>query len=296
MLATKISTPIRRMLPLGRVISASKSLSFNRTRRAQFSQPNIYKAFVNVEFTKGDFTVKTVNSRAEFIDVLRLRYKVFHKEYMNKRFPFGLDIDEFDSIADHLIVIDNRKHKVVGAYRFISSEFSKSFYSESEFDLKDFINMPGTKLELSRACIHRKYRTGTVLTLLWRGLMEYLVASNADYLFGIPSISSSELEKAVLVYKQLEAQGQIDEALNVRPTGEFVIPGFERQVMQTEYTADELKESRKVVPALMQTYFRAGAKVAGTPAYDGVFRCYDFFTYLPVKALTAKYERRFRAQ
>jgi putative hemolysin len=82
-------------------------------------------------------------------------------------------MDEFDLRCDHLIIQDAASREVIGTYRVNASTYSRNFYSNKEFHLDNFLRSPGCKLELGRACIHKDYRNGRVLSLLWKGIVMY---------------------------------------------------------------------------------------------------------------------------
>jgi putative hemolysin len=244
-----------------------------------------FRRRVHLEFERKNFTVKTVENRRELVQAYMLRYEVFHKEFAGKRFPIGLDTDRYDANADLLVILDNRTRRVVGTYRLICSRFTRNFYSASEFDLSPLLAMPGIKLELSRACIHRDYRQGIVMSLLWRGIGEYLAAVDAQYLFGCSSVKHTDPKAIAAVYRKLQSLGKVDEAPRLVPLEDFRIPEFDSILAQG---GDEGE-----VPPLFQAYLRAGARVVGEPALDLKFRCADFLTLLDRKALSAGHEKKF---
>ena len=224
---------------------------------------------------------------------MKLRYAVFYREFQNKKFPFGLDIDQFDHLADHLVIVDKRINKIVGTYRLISSAYSNTFYSQSEFENTEFIRSPGLKLELSRACIQKNYRTGAVMNLLWRGIAQYLQDTGSMYLFGCASIRTMDMHETACVYRHLQELGAISNEYNVHPVGEYVMDGFPEYVETLPYN-DQVKEIAKgLIPPLFQSYLRMGAHGYGLPALDRDFRCVDFFTVLRVENLKGLYEKKY---
>lgn len=247
-----------------------------------------FRRKIHLRFERKNFTVKTVENRRELVQAYLLRYEVFHKEFAGKRFPIGLDTDRFDSFADLLVIIDNRSKRVVGTYRLICSRFSQNFYSGSEFDLSPLLARSGTKLELSRACIHRDYRQGIVMSLLWRGIGEYLAAVDAQILFGCSSVKLTEPKAIASVYRQLQALDKVESEPAILPVPEYRIEGFRELVAATEDPADKMD-----VPPLFQAYLRAGARVYGEPALDLKFRCADFLTVLDRTELAAGHEKKF---
>lgn len=252
-----------------------------------------FRSKVDLSFDKGRFRVCTVRGGEDLEEVLRLRYDVFHREMLNKRFPVGLDIDEFDGLADHLVVVDQASTRIVGTYRLLSSRFTTKFYSETEFGLSKFLALPGEKLELSRACIHRDFRTGPVMHLLWRGLVQYIQESRATCLFGLTSVKTTDAAVAARLYVGFREKGVIENSLGIRPVPSFTHPDFQKALETVEKNPEPATEDR--IPPLLASYLKAGARIHGEPALDRAFQCFDFFTVLRMKDLTQSYGRRYAA-
>ncbi|MEI6832698.1 MAG: GNAT family N-acyltransferase [bacterium] len=245
---------------------------------------------VPVEFTRGHFTVKTVQSKRELWQVMTLRYEVFHREYKHKKIPFGLDRDRFDAEADHLAIIDNRINRIVGTYRLISGDRTTNFYSKTEFDITDLLAREGGKVELSRACIHKDYRNGAVITLLWRGIIEYLNQSGARWLFGMASVKTINPDELAAVYRTLEAEGAVDLSFRIKALEGYRINNFARSLEAATVT----EQSKAMVPALLRSYLRAGAVVVGDPAIDMDFNCGDLFVVFDVSKMSSTYNRKYQ--
>ena len=138
----------------------------------------------------------------------------------------GLDVDQFDFNADHLMIVDKRLNEVVGTYRLMSSHFTHDFYSASEFEIDDFIRMPTVKLELGRACVHTGYRDGSTIDLLWKGLTRYIFATKTEFLFGCASIKSMDPLLMVRLYKTLRDQEMWRDDYRIRASWDHQFPGF----------------------------------------------------------------------
>jgi len=247
---------------------------------------------IPVFFEKGSYIIKTIESRAELKEVMKLRYQVFHKEYRKKKFPFGLDVESLDPVADHLVIIDKETQKIVGTYRLICSEFSNVFYSQSEFTVQGFFELPGVKLELSRACIHRDYRKGVVMNLLWRGLVKYMNEVKAKYLFGCSSVKTMDPREVALVVEHFRTRDALLASVEAKPLPIYEMPRL--MVVPPDAAEAISRPIEELIPALLQSYLKAGAKVSSTPALDRDFHCVDFFTVLDMESLTQLYERRYR--
>lgn len=258
----------------------------------KFSDFIKFKQKVRIHFERKQYTVKTVENRRELVQALMLRYEVFHREFMGKKFPIGIDTDRYDSLGDLLVIIDNRVGKVVGTYRFLSSDFTTDFYSATEFHLEKFLGLPGTKLELSRACIQKEHRQGIVIGLLWRGISEYMQAVNAKYLFGLSSVQVMDVDATCRIHRSLEEAGHMTDEFGITPLAGWNMPGYAERLGELR-KEPSTTEDKKVIPPLFQAYLKAGAKVCGEAALDSKFKCVDFLTVLNMGELTKAYEKKF---
>jgi len=264
--------------------------SFRKWSSAQYPFLDTFQRKIKVDFTRQHYQVKTAETPDELYEVLCFRYEIFHREFQGKIFPVGLDVDVYDRLADHLIIRDLRTQKVVGSYRLICSLYSHRFYSQSEFYLDRFLSVPGAKVELSRAGVHRAHRTGAVMSLLWRGVAEYAEKVRAQYLFGCASVKTMSPKVAFAL-----AEGFAKEERQL--TEYYIEPTLSYRFQQKEegrFSPFAEKEQAEWVPPLLKMYFRMGAKVAPKPALDRAFRCIDFFTVLHLGSLDASFQRRYR--
>lgn len=246
---------------------------------------------IRILFEKGNFIIKTVEGWDELEQVMRLRHEVFHCEFIGEPLPLPIDFDRFDPLGDHLVIVDKELGKIVGTYRLICSKFANKFYSASEFHLDRFLQEPGIKLELSRACIHKDYRDGVVIALLWRGLVQYIQQSQAAYLFGCASIRSMEPAEVRTVYEFLAAKDFLSQDFGIGPVPAYEMPGWGSGPIEPKDT----ESAKALIPPLLNAYLRAGAKVYGQPALDEAFKCVDLFTVLKMNKLTPGFERRYQA-
>ena len=126
-----------------------------------------YEPNIRFQFERGPYSVKTASDGAELEECLKLRFNVFHKEFMNKRREIGVDIDKLDYVCDHLVIKDRRSGSIIGTYRLNCSKFtagtspaplgheaSANFYSTTEFQMDKLLALPGVKLELG-SCLHQ---------------------------------------------------------------------------------------------------------------------------------------------
>jgi len=245
--------------------------------------PPVFSKKISVLLERGRYTVKTADSFYEVSQALNLRYQVFHREFQNKVIPFGSDWDELDLISDHLIIKDRNTDEVVGTYRLICNLFSNSFYSVNEFQCEAFALNPAVKVELSRAAIDSRYRNGITLSLLWKGITQYIQETSADYLFGCSSINTMEINSIFHLLGLLSEMNVALSQFSILPKEEYCRKNRIHFINQKKVTE---------IPPLLLSYLRAGAKVSLTPAWDYDFHCVDLFTLLNTHELKKNIKKR----
>lgn len=260
--------------------------------RPQYLPLKAFKPKVKMCIERDRFIIKTAENHEELAKALRLRYDVFYRELLEKRMLLGIDIDKFDFKCDHLIIIDKKSNAFIGTYRLNSSLFSTKYYSETEFNIDSIIALEGTKLELGRACVHRDYRTGSSIALLWRGITEYMKQTGTRYLFGCSSVMITDKDTIAAMYKQLSLNHCSSVDTRVYPKRKYTIKGFDTLVDCV--TDDKKRACVEHIPALVKSYLNMGAVVCGEPAFDKKFKCADFFTLINVENSSENFQKKYK--
>ncbi|HMA65156.1 MAG: GNAT family N-acetyltransferase [Fibrobacterota bacterium] len=272
---------LKKLLPLTDAIFRSKYLPVKKFN------PNV-KLFIE----RDRFIIKTVENHEELANALRLRYEVFYRELLEKRRVYGFDFDRFDFKCDHLVIIDKKSNTFIGTYRLISSLFAKEFYSETEFDISNILALPGVKLELGRACVHKDYRTGSSIALLWRGIMEYMKLTNTQYLFGCSSVKTTEMYEIALMHQVLARDFVAPANLVVYPKSKFKIRNFNE--LKAQVRDEDLLSVVEKIPPLIKSYLNMGAQICGEPALDKKFKCADFLTLFNTDTSVEKVHKKYK--
>src|SRR5438477_296349 len=140
-----------------------------------------------LDLRRGPYNLHLASSEEDRLAAFRLRFMVFNLELnegLEASYASGHDIDEFDSVCDHLIVEHVATGKIVGTYRLQTSAMAllnAGFYSEREFEFSPYKRLGNSVIELGRACVDRDHRSTDVLYLLWRGITQYAVNHGCRY-------------------------------------------------------------------------------------------------------------------
>ena len=233
--------------------------------------------------------VRITTDPAEIHQALQLRYRVF-AEGMGAQMASadqGIDQDHFDDYCHHLIVKDVASDAVVGYSRILTNDMLEQtggFYSATEFEL-DNILLPGKRyMEIGRTCVDSNFRSGAVIGLLWSGIGQFMTAYQIDYLMGCASISLAEgSTKALAIIDYLREKHFTAENLRVTPK-----IGLAKMQVNLD--------GKSLLPPLLNTYLRIGAKICGEAFHDRDFNVADVLILLPKEDINQRYLRHFAKQ
>ncbi len=256
----------------------------------------LYRPNVSLNINKDPYTLKTVETQSELRKALKLRAEVFFSAPNHPHAGELIDFDNYDSTSDHIIIIDNRIDTIVGTYRIRTTKYNKDFYSEQEFNIDSVLALDSGKMELGRACVREGHRSGSIISLLWRGIARYAMRSESKYLFGCSSAFTTDIKQTAEIYCYLKRKGHIDENCVALPTSAYQFENFGTKVKQVEaaYTESMDAEIKAKIPTLFQSYLKSGAVVCGEPAIDLDFNCVDFLTVLNLEKLSRLFAKRYQ--
>ena len=247
-----------------------------------------------------NFEVRLAETADEIDASQALRYQVFYNELAATPTPemrrTQRDFDDFDTICDHLLVIDRAKSNglpcIVGTYRVVRKSIAEKyggFYSAQEYDLSALINYPGEILELGRSCVHADYRKGAVMQLLWRGIAEYVREHQCGVMFGCASFHGTEPDALGAQLSYLYHNHLAPDALRARALDNLY-------VSMSRLTVEELDETEALaaLPPLLKGYMRLGGYVGDGAVIDHQFNTTDVCIIVETKQLTEKYQRHYK--
>lgn len=255
----------------------------------------------------GQLDVRLATSEEEIRAAQALRYDIFYNEMgaspTAEMERYRLDIDAYDSICDHLLVIDHGtdgEPHVVGTYRLLRQLVAlqhRGFYSSGEYDLsplldlrfQDKIGAGRQLLELGRSCVAKPYRNNATIQLLWRGIATYLQTHSIGYMFGCASLHGTEPDEHKVALSYLYHNHLVPADLRVRALPEHYVP-----MDRLPIGAYDTREALKALPPLIKGYLRTGCMIGDGAFIDRQFNTVDVFILLPVEGITQRYSDRFQ--
>ncbi|MEO1017603.1 MAG: GNAT family N-acyltransferase [Pseudomonadota bacterium] len=230
-----------------------------------------------------------------------LRYRVFYEELgaqpdETTRLA-ARDIDEFDVIADHLVVVDldrgeQKQPYVVGCYRLLRQSIADAhggLYTAREFDLANVQPAAGELMELGRSCVDAEYRGGTVMQLLWRGIADYLDEYRIGLMLGCASLSGTDVDAAANELSYLFHFHLAPANIRPRALSERYV-GIERLPIESV----DRKKALKSLPPLLKAYIRMGGMIGDGAVIDHQFNTTDVCLVLPTETVVERYQRHCR--
>lgn len=227
----------------------------------------------------------------------RLRYQVFAQEpgFMIPHNAQGLDADRYDEFCDHILVRENATEEIVGCYRMLPPDAALAaggYYTATEFDLTALDPAGHRIVEMGRAVVAPAHRSGTVLAMMWSGILTYLELAGHSQVMGAVSvpITTPGLPQAANV----RAVRDFTLARHANPADRRVVPRI--PVVVGGRALDEITPPpRPQIPPLLRGYLRMGAVVCGEPAHDPEFGVADFFALQDLAGANRRYLDRLRS-
>ncbi|MBL7130122.1 MAG: GNAT family N-acetyltransferase [Candidatus Omnitrophica bacterium] len=240
-----------------------------------------------------DFEIKIAQTQDEIEAAQKLRFEVFYLEDQKRtdsKQNAGLDIDKFDEVSKHLIIIDKTKNIIVGTYRLLLSGDTKQtgFHSEKIFDISNIKKINEQLLELGRSCIHKDYRNRAVINLLWNGIAWQVKKYNVKYIFGCPRLGLTDPNDVSEAFNLLKNKYYAQERFRVYPLSENVF----RNLKEDVEVSNPKRTFRKLSP-LIKGYLNIGALVCSYPAVYHEFGSVILFMLLPTDKMIDPYGRHF---
>ncbi len=254
------------------------------------------------ELRGGNLGVRIAATPQEIDAAQALRYRVFYEE-MGARpgedaAASHRDRDEFDAVADHLLVVDHAigpgPEGVVGTYRLIRQAAAARigrFYSADEYDISTVIGFPGNVMELGRSCVHADYRGRAAMQLLWRGIAAYVFLHRIDLMFGCASLPGTDPDAIATELTYLYHNHLAPPAIRPR-----ALPSRYVDMRRVDPASFDPRRALAALPPLIKGYLRLGGFVGDGAVIDPQFNTTDVAVVVKTDLVTDKYYRHYERQ
>lgn len=250
----------------------------------------------------GTMEVRLAADAADVDAAQALRYRVFYDERAAK--PVGAmaerrrDFDDYDAIADHLLVIDHARgagpDSVVGTYRLIRRsriEGHGGFYTAGEYDISKILAFPGESLELGRSCVDAAYRNRPTMQLLWKGIAAYVFRYDIALMFGCASLPGNDIDALSGHLSYLYHYHRAPDHLLVRALPELYVA-----MNRSPRESIDVKRALATLPPLIKGYLRLGGFVGDGAVIDPQFNTTDICVIVQTDAVTGKYYKHYERE
>ena len=250
----------------------------------------------------GSLEARIASSEADIDAAQALRYRIFFEEMSAKPSPevraSKRDFDDFDTLCDHLLVIDHDRGGydggVVGTYRLLRRSTVPArvgFYTAAEYDISCLDAYAGEILELGRSCVEAEHRTRPTMQLLWRAIAAYVFHYDIVLMFGCGSLPGTDPEDMRLPLSYLYHHHLAPPALRVKALPERYIDM--RLMPESEI---EPKRALAALPPLIKGYLRLGGFVGDGAVVDYDFNTTDVSIIVKTDLITEKYVKHYERE
>ncbi|WP_044828847.1 GNAT family N-acetyltransferase [Thalassospira sp. HJ] len=245
----------------------------------------------------GRYSVHLANTENDLKAAQKLRFEVFfgefHAKALTEQHTAGLDSDKFDPFCKHLLVVDNdNDQKVIATTRLLLSAQKPAdlnYIAQEEFSIPLLDAVQDNCMEVGRSCVHKYYRDGKAIQLLWRGITKLIFTHDIRYLFGCASFHGTDIDKiatelSYLHHYQLDDTPHVARALDYQSMNR--IPKAE---INPEDALGQL-------PPLIKAYLSLGGVVGDGIARDPDFKTLDILITVDVDKVPDQYYRFYKKQ
>jgi putative hemolysin len=255
----------------------------------------------------GALEVRCARNAAEVRRAQQMRYEVFYRErgaqadaatWLVRR-----DVDAFDAICDHLLVIDHaasgqlaRAPAVVGTYRLLRQEVAErygGFYTAGEFGISALTarHRDVRFLELGRSCVLAPYRNKRTLELLWHGIAAYATQHQPDVMIGCASLDGTDPDRIALQLSYLHHYARAPEPWRASALAHRYV-----EMNRLPKSLVDPKAALRELPPLIKAYLRLGAYVGDGAVIDLQFGTTDVLIVLRMATIRRRYYAHFGAK
>jgi putative hemolysin len=245
----------------------------------------------------GRYSVHIARTANDLRAAQKLRFEVFFGEFHAKaeteHHAAGLDHDKFDDYCQHLLVVDNHADKkVIATTRLLLSRQKPdhlSYIAQDEFSIPLLDAAQENCMEVGRSCVHKDYRDGKAIQLLWRGITKLIFNHDIRYLFGCASFHATDIDEIAYELSYLHHY-QLDDTPHIARALDY-------QSLDRMPKADiDPDHALAKLPPLIKAYLSLGGVVGDGAALDPDFKTLDVLITVDVAKVPDHYYRFYKKQ
>ena len=251
------------------------------------------------ELRAGDLGVRLARDDDEVDASQALRYRVFYDEMGAvpdaEAARSGRDSDAYDTVADHLLVLDHSQgdgaKAVVGTYRLIRAPAAAKvghFYSAAEYDIAPILAFQGEVLELGRSCVDPAHRSRNVMQLLWSGIAAYVHLHSIDLMFGCASLPGTDPDAMAVALTYLHHHHLAPADIRPRALADRYVA-----MDRMDPASIDPRRALASLPPLVKGYLRLGGFVGDGAVIDRPFNTTDVAVVVKTDLVTEKYVKHY---
>ena len=252
-----------------------------------------------VDIGAGPLQVRLAETAADIDAAQALRYRVFY-EKMGARPTAEMararrDLDRFDEICDHLLVLDHSRgsgaEAVVGTYRLIRREAAARrgpFYSAAEYDIGSWSPTPARSSSSAAPASTPPTANRPIMQLLWSGIAAYVFHYDIALMFGCASLPGTDPRRLAVPLSYLYHHHLAPPALRARALPERYV-----DMRRLEPAEIDPRAALAALPPLIKGYLRLGGFVGDGAVIDDQFNTTDVCIVVKTDLVTEKYSRHY---
>lgn len=269
------------------------SIAFETLKRVNRNLKSLHRFRLNSVFDQSfkirmsvkneNYQIETITDSKDLLCALKLRHKL-EDRFSDLRFsvPSFIFTDEFDSVAEHILIRNLKNGQIIGGFRLLSSGFTNQLACETKFNLHSLKQQSLKILELSKLFIFPEHKHQDLMILATKFLSEYSLKSSDDVILSIQGINSNSGKSAVLMYQYFLSLDLIKNYYLAPPLEPYLVPNFDHwnTHFKNQLSQDELSEGYSLLPSIFRETLNRGATINGAPALDRQTNRIDFLTIL----------------
>lgn len=235
-------------------------------------------------YRKGRYEVLTATTPSDIRDAQRLRWLCFLGRSATDDQPDALDIDDYDSRCDHVVIRDSESGMMVACFRMLTLESGAEIgdsYSARYYNLSRLRDFPGRMVELGRFCIHPEWRDPDILRLAWGALAQHVDARQVELLFGCSSFIGTDTAGYADAFAMLRERHLGPKRWLPRVKA----PNVFRFARALRLKRPDPRAAMAAMPPLLRSYLAMGGWVSDHAVVDAQMDTLHVFTGLEIRAI-----------